>query len=399
MSKRCWCGNDHFEDYSEQYYVCKCCKTLVVKNDFSSEIYHITNEENDLYGRTYWEDKMLKMTGLESLSEVIDYYLKDRCIYWIKELLRYKLPGSTVKEVGCGLGQFPYLMRQMSYKQKAYELSNDIRTYVANTLDVDITTQDICDSTEKVDCIIAMDLIEHILEPCKFIHGLSELLNQDGILCLQTPCYDNHLDYSEMLKVKPRFQGLMTEKEHIFLYSRESITKLLNNEGFMYIDFVPAYFGDDYDMFLFASKQPFRYYSDEEIENAIYGLQNGRIIKALLNLFDENVQKKEEIRAINKDRELRLKDINILTQRLHSVEREAKNRLDIIKQFEPLQKEMENRLRVIEELSEKLRISEEDRQARLDIINRLTKQLEESEADRAARLEVINRLNEELNKR
>ena len=67
------------------------------------------------------------------------------------------------------------------------------------------------------------------------------------MICFQTPCYDEKLSYEEMCQKKSRFKNLLVKDQHIYLYSRDSITAILQNHGFKHIIFEPAFFGDDYD--------------------------------------------------------------------------------------------------------------------------------------------------------
>lgn len=87
--QKCWCGREVSQKYSEHYYVCNECHTLVSDVDFSKDVEHVENEDEDLYGKNYWEKLMCRLTGKSSLEEVIDYYLQERTLYWIQSLLKY----------------------------------------------------------------------------------------------------------------------------------------------------------------------------------------------------------------------------------------------------------------------------------------------------------------------
>lgn len=377
MPNKCWCGNEHLNNYSEEYYKCDKCYSLVSKKDFDDSITHITDEDNDLYGKNYWESKMLNLSEMKSLSDLIDMYLKDRCVYWVKYLLKYILPGTSVAEVGCGLGQFPYLLKQMGYAQEAFELSKCICDYSSKELNINISNESILNCKSNFDAILAFDLIEHIYDPKKFIRELLVKLKPDGILCFQTPCYDEKLSYEEMLNIKPRFKNLLTPDEHIYIFSKTSIKYLLKSVGINYLSFEPAFFGNDYDMFVFASRNSMELNENKEIEDALNHTQNGRIMKALISLFDKLIEVKQKQFITENDASKRLENIDILTKQLKSTEEDSKKRLENI-----------------EELINQLEISEKDRLNRLENVETLTRLLEISEADRSARLDVINNQNE-----
>ena len=89
--KKCWCGNTQLKEYSENYYQCEKCHTLISKHNFDDAIYNVKNENNDLYGKNYWEVEMTKAAGKNTLSEVVDMYLTERVIYWLQYILKLSL--------------------------------------------------------------------------------------------------------------------------------------------------------------------------------------------------------------------------------------------------------------------------------------------------------------------
>lgn len=324
--KRCWCGNTKFNNYYNNYYECPLCHTLVSKVDITNETYVINDEDNNLYGENYWKVIMQKMTNQDSLDGIIDYYIKDRVIYWIKFILRYIPIESKIAEIGCGLGQLAYTMKSMGYKQVAYELSPQICKYINETIDIDIRCEDFKDSKDTYDAVLAFDLLEHIVEPEILLKEIYNKIGNNGVLCIQMPCYDSSLSYDEMLINKPRFKSLMIEEQHIYLYSKESISQLLRKIGFKYINFEPACFGDDYDMFLFASGNPLVRKNDEEVKQILNTINNGRLIKALITLYDEKKDLLAQINDINREREKQLNDISTLTRQI----KEKDTRIEVL---------------------------------------------------------------------
>lgn len=296
--KKCWCGKPVSKKYSEHYYVCEECHTLVSDVDFTDDITHIKNEEEDLYGKNYWVHLMCELTGKSSLEEIIDYYLQERTLYWIRYLLKYRLPQASVAEIGAGLGQLSYLMKQTGYKQIGFELSKEICKYAAETLKVLMHQGDIDDVSDQFDMIVSFDLLEHIVEPNDFMERCKRHLSEDGIFCFQTPCYNPNLSYEEMKEKAPRFQSLLTEFQHVNLFSRQSATKLLRDHGFEYIQFEPAVFGDDYDMFVFASRAPMKHNTDNEINEYLDFIECGRLIKSAISLYKQVNEKQKVIEEL-----------------------------------------------------------------------------------------------------
>lgn len=348
--KKCWCGNTHLKDYSNEYYQCDKCKTLITKTDLDVNVYDVQDEENDLYGENYWQEQMLRLSGQKSMDDIIDFYLQERCVYWLKYVLKYIPVGSKIAEVGCGLGQFAYMCKMVGYEQTAFELSPEICAFIKKKLDVNIICGELSTTTEHYEAVMGFDLFEHIIENDAFLDTIENILSEDGIICFQTPCYNPKLSFGEMKEKTPRFEEQLKAREHVFLYSKESITAILNNHGFKYINFEPAFFGDEYDMFLFASRKPFDKIDENVVNEALNQKANGRLIKALITLFDKEGMYQEKLLEREKDADGRLEQVETLTGWLKDKEKEAvllqKNNKDldnfIEKQKDDIQKQEED---------------------------------------------------------
>lgn len=400
MSQICCCGNSDLEEYSEFYYKCSKCGTLISKFDFSENIYDVENENSDLYGKHYWQKEMLKMAGVVSTDELIDLYLRERCAYWCKYVVKYVKPGSKVAETGCGLGQMSYLLSSLGYKTTGFELSKEICQYVEETLRIKMHHGELKESKENFDAILGFDLFEHILKPHEFLKDCKKKLGNSGILCFQTPCYDPSLSYEEMMNLKPRFREQMKEEQHVFLYSEKSIQKLLKECGFPYVIFEPAYFGNDYDMFLFASGSPIKECSFQEWNERLNGVPGGRVVKAVI-LLEEQVRKTSEMLAVSqKDSEERLNNINILTEQLNKYRKDSEDRLQnvniLTEQLKECQADSGERLKNLNTLTEQLHECQKESKERLENVEVLTEQLELCRADSAVRLRNVNILTEQL---
>lgn len=317
--KKCWCGNIYFEDYSDAYYRCPQCNTLVSKLDISYDENNIHDNGEDFYGKAYWQEKMLQAAECKSLAEVIDLYLEGRAVYWLKNFLKYKLPvDGKVAEVGCGLGQFSYYLKQLGFRQLAFELSPEICQYVRENMKIDIKCGGLAGSEKEYSAIAAFDVLEHLIEPIDFLLLANKILKDDGILFLQTPCYDAALEYKEMLIKKSNFQKQLKEKEHVYLYSKKSIVNILHKCGFPYIEFMDAYFGNDYDMFFVAGKRKINVNDVSMVRDAIKQQANGQLVCTLINLWDK-------LEFCNRDREDRLQQILKLTSMYKDMEKMYKD--------------------------------------------------------------------------
>ena len=281
MSAKCWCGNQELLPYSEGYNRCDACFTLVNQRDFDESIYNVQNENTDLYGASYWEEHFLKLAKVPSMADLHDMYLSGRCLYWLKYLLKYVLPPASIAEIGCGLGQMPYLSKQAGFTQIGVELSPKICEYSRQIFEVDMLRGSVDDLVGEYDAILFLDLLEHIVDPVSFMSKIAQHSKPKTVLLIQTPCYNPDLTFEEMCNTSPNFKSLLVPEEHIFLFSRQSMQTLLNKSGFIHIQFEPAVFGDDYDMFLAASLSPLTEYSQENIQEALSQYSGGWLVRAI----------------------------------------------------------------------------------------------------------------------
>jgi len=424
---KCWCGSSDFIRYSNDYSVCNNCKTLVCNNMFDNNIYNVNSEENDLYGKNYWEKMMLEATSKNSLSEVIDMYLSERVLYWLKYIFKYAALGGIVTEIGCGLGQLQYVLRCLEYNQLAYELSPYICDYMTSNLGINTFCGTFRLDDIKKDIVCIFDLFEHLDNPNEFLDICYSSLKDTGVLIMQTPCFDDSLSYEQMLQKKGRFKEQLKSDQHIYLYSKYSIQKILKEKGFNYIIFEPAFFGDDYDMFIIASKNDIKQNEEKEIDKFLNSVSIGRIVKALIHLFDDNeelVQKNinieaernkilndenklvEEIKRLNKENEEykkaadeRLEKINQLSEESKEYKKAADERLEKINQLSEESKEYkkaaDERLEKINQLSEESKEYKKAADERLEKINQLSEESKEYKKAADERLEKINQLSEE----
>ncbi len=264
-------------------------------------------------------------------------------------------------EIGCAHGGFVALMQWAGFDAGGLELSPWVVDFARRTFNIPmlvgpVEEQHIPD--QSLDVIVLNDVLEHLPDPLATMRYCSWRIKPDGLLIIQTPCYPEGTTYAELVAGADPFLEQIEKKanQHLFLFSRRAVQRLLVQLGWGNLHFETAMFG--YDMYLVASRQPLIRHSDDQIDAALEASPSGRIVQALLDKARET----EQIRAY-----------------LQVSEADRAARLDVI-----------NRL------SAQLAASEADRAARLDVINRLSEQLAESEADRAARLEAIRHLQARL---
>jgi 2-polyprenyl-3-methyl-5-hydroxy-6-metoxy-1,4-benzoquinol methylase len=308
---QCWCGNSNLLPFGEGYLRCPHCETLVASTRRSDFNPRVQNESADLYGRQYWfahQTADLKCPDILARSRSD---LAERCVHWLRFLLRFRLPPAKVFEIGCAHGGFVAMLRQAGFDASGLELSPDIVRLAKETFDIPILTGPIEDQSipaHSLDAIVMMDVLEHLSDPQSTLRGCIELLKPDGILLVQTPCYPEKTTLLQLHQRRHKFPEMLDKNEHPLLFSMSSARELFRRAGAPHLEFIPAIF-DFYDMSFIAGPAPLRKYDASAQSAALSRTVNGRMIQALLDLDDRRLNllaKYRELRTPTPDNTSRI---------------------------------------------------------------------------------------------
>jgi 2-polyprenyl-3-methyl-5-hydroxy-6-metoxy-1,4-benzoquinol methylase len=344
VTRSCWCGADVLESFGEGYLRCPRCTTLVGQVGLTAEEAVVHDDDADFYGRRYWLEHQRDELGLPDVHARVRRDLVDRCGVWLEALVRYRPPPGRVLEVGAGPGAYTALLGWAGYDTTAVDLSDWTGALARERFGVAYLVGPI-ESHElepvSFDVVIANDVLEHLVDPVGTVGRCAALLKPGGLLVLQTPEYPHPRSFAQLEAEQDPFLEHMRlpAHEHLHLFSRGALRRLLERAGFTHVAFEEPPF--PYDMLAVAGTDVLR-----RRENVETVLQSGgsAVWPLVLALLDATA----ELRRSEHDRA--------------------------------------ERLRVIERLDELLRVSEEDRQARLEKIERLDELLRKSEHDRQAQL-------------
>jgi 2-polyprenyl-3-methyl-5-hydroxy-6-metoxy-1,4-benzoquinol methylase len=361
---RCWCGNGALEPFSLDYLRCGACDTLVAARMPGPEIGRVTDEAVDFYGREYWFSHQERVLGLANIQDRARHDLPERCLYWLRTALRYRLPPARVLEVGCGHGGFVALLRLAGFEAAGLELSPWVVRFARETFRVPMWLGPIEEQgfePESMDMIVLMDVLEHLRDPRDTLARCLALLRPDGILLIQTPRYPEGQSYEDLAVRHDRFLECLLPGEHLYLFSVRSVRELFRRIGAPHVNFEPAFF-PEYDMFAVAGRQPLGTHAVAGVERALAGHPGGRFLQAFLDLsgrFDEAEARWARVEA---DRAARLMVIEEQGARLGEMEGER------------------NRLQAeVRTLQEQTKVLQADRAARLAVIERQGARLGELE--------------------
>ena len=310
----CWCGQTDLTDFSPEYFCCENCQTLVLKNWPPAERFDVIDDASDFYGRRYYESFVVQ-DGYPSLAERARNDLNERCMHWMRTVLKYRLPPARTLELGCGHGGFVALMCWAGFDAAGLELSPWLVEYAKSAFGAPMLTgtiekQDL--ERRSLDLILHFDVLEHLPDPRTTMRRCMELLKPDGFMIVQTPCFPVGRTYEEIVRNKDRFLEMLRPAEHLYIFSRQSLVRLFSELGAPFLYFEPAIF-DHYDMFAVVSARELSPHTEQEGTEVLLRRPEGRIVQALLDanaaLLDANAQYKELARRyeeIDADREARL---------------------------------------------------------------------------------------------
>jgi 2-polyprenyl-3-methyl-5-hydroxy-6-metoxy-1,4-benzoquinol methylase len=382
-SLKCWCGNEMLSVFSQDYLRCSACETLISIHVPEGDITRVIDDAHDFYGREYWFAHQEKDLGFESIVSRARTDLPERCLYWLRTLLKYKLPPGRVLELGSGHGGFVSLLRWAGFDAQGLELSPWVRDFAESSFDIDVLLGPLEDQhldRESFDVIVLMDVLEHLTDPVITVKSCSDLLKPEGILIVQTPKYLEGMTYSDLVKDNGQFIENLTiaSKEHLYLFSQQAICRLLSEFDIKHVQFESPLFAG-LDMFLVASREHFGTVDEKAASECLLQTPDGRMVQALIDLDDRLRDFTDRFVIAEEDRAARLDQIHKLTGMLQESESRLKES----------EKDRSDRLEQIVELTRLVRESEKDRNDGVQQIFELNRLLGESEKDRSDRMQQI----------
>lgn len=286
--RRCWCGADALQQFGAGYMRCASCETLVAQAGLSDHETRVVDDDRDFYGRRYWFEHQTDELGLPDIHTRARADLPERCVDWLKSLLRHRLPPARILEVGAGHGAYTALLQSAGFDATALDLSKSTAEFARERFDVrylvgPVEDQDL--DAASFDVVVANDVLEHLASPRSSVAAWVRLLKPNGLFIFQTPEYVPSRTYDDLLRIGDPFL-LHIERagdEHLYLFSRVAVRRLLSEFGLCHVDFAePVY---PYDMFGFASGEPLRV--QDKDPGAILGAgRTGPLVLALLDARD-----------------------------------------------------------------------------------------------------------------
>ena len=149
-----------------------------------------------------------------------------------------------VLDLGCGNGSLTHLIAEQGYEVTGVEPSEQGITIARRNfpdchfIQASIYDLPLAELQQPFDIILSVEVIEHLLFPRELVRAAKKLLKPDGRLIMTTPYhgYCKNLAIALLGKMDKHFTVLW-DGGHVKFFSVETMTELLETEGYTDIQF------------------------------------------------------------------------------------------------------------------------------------------------------------------
>lgn len=212
------------------YYLYRC-------DQCSLEMLHPQPDDQALF-QIYNAEYQLAANTMEERKHLDEMKAATAKLY-LKELHSLPLPvKAKMLEVGCGWGHFLSEAASNGYDVHGIELSTHAAEEAQKRVGTDRITNGTIEGSDlpktQFNICVMIDVIEHVRNPLSFLETIHSLLAPGGYLFMVTPSTDS-------LSAKILGRHWMEYKaEHLYSFSRKSMSALLARTNFDNVEFRPA---------------------------------------------------------------------------------------------------------------------------------------------------------------
>lgn len=180
-----------------------------------------------------------------------EYFLSRSSVY-LREIETLQCHRNRLLDVGCGVGYFLRAARERGWAVAGVDLDR-CAVEIACSQGLDVrweTAEEMSFESGQFDVVTLFNVIEHVPAPPDTLRSVSRVLRPEGLLVLETPTDDFPAKYALRLLYRISggrcvapvrfFFGSGKNGEHVYRFSRKTITRLLTLTGFQVIHIKPA---------------------------------------------------------------------------------------------------------------------------------------------------------------
>jgi SAM-dependent methyltransferase len=168
-------------------------------------------------------------------SNPLEYLAQHSDAIWGVQRSLKSCGAKSVLEAGCGLGYLVYALRQAGYDAEGIDISEaaikQAQSEYGDFYRAESVESHASSSSKKYDCIVMVEVIEHLEEPIAFLRSSLCLLNPGGAIIVTTP-NRSYVDYAE-----PWSTDL--PPVHLWWFSEDSLRQIADRieTGIAFVDF------------------------------------------------------------------------------------------------------------------------------------------------------------------
>ncbi|MBM4429304.1 MAG: class I SAM-dependent methyltransferase [Chloroflexi bacterium] len=211
------------------FYIVRCrqCGLVYVNPRYRPEILQ------EIYTETYYDHDGIN-NGLEFFG--YENYVADeeniRATFAkrLRTIERY-VPRGRLLDIGCATGFFLDLARNGGWEVMGTEVSAFSAHYAREKLGLDVrmgTLSDLHFADQTFDAVTMWDVIEHVPDPLGELKEVGRILRDGGIISIITPDVDSWV----ARWLGNRWEEFRRVREHIYFFSRRTMTETLRKAGF-----------------------------------------------------------------------------------------------------------------------------------------------------------------------
>ena len=226
MKMTCILCNGMLDEYSKESNLdlsinhCKNCN-LYISGNTKQEVIEKVSE---LYKGDYWNEHNSE-TSINSEYTDVDSQWKRR--NWVSQFLYTKqyITGKTLLEIGVGAGQSILWFEEEGFDVSGIEPDGRNVSMINKVLKrgkVAETSVEGFSSDKVFDVIWMSHVLEHLIEPVRFLKKIRSNLKKNGIFFIEVP----NCEYEPML------QSSIEKNPHLYHFTKKALTKMVEEIGY-----------------------------------------------------------------------------------------------------------------------------------------------------------------------
>lgn len=205
------------------FYLCKSCEVVF-------QYPQLSERDEKIFYKKEFESFMQKRTGVKNSWTKIGQHLKinePNKLRRLKYLNQFTKGKKKILEIGCSSGFMLYDLKKKGSICHGIEPSGFFQKYLKkNKIKLFPDLKNLIEKKQSYDLIMHFFVLEHIRKPVEFLTEQLSLLNKNGKIVFEIPCYQDALHQVYNI---PEFEKFYWSVAHPWYFNENSLKFLLKN--------------------------------------------------------------------------------------------------------------------------------------------------------------------------